>query len=80
MSIYTDFHFSVAVSPQSLSPAGGISSHTVCACGRLVVIVCQVGRRGWHAQGIERGASDAGHWVVEILKVCGMEMERRMVG
>lgn len=44
-----------------------------------MVIVCQVGRRGWHADGIERGGSGAGHSLAEKLRECDREKERRMV-
>lgn len=42
-----------------------------------MVNVCQVGRRGWRADVIERGGSDAGHWLGGRLEEYGMEMERR---
>ena len=44
-----------------------------------MVIVFQVGRRGWRADGIERGGSDAGRWLGGRLQVYGKEMERRTV-
>ena len=44
-----------------------------------MVIAYQVGRRGWHADGIERGGSGAGHWLGGRLEEYGREMERRTV-
>lgn len=79
VSTYTDLHFAVFLSPRSPSAAGGTFSHMVCACGRLVVAVCQAGRRGWRAGGIERGEPGAGHWPGGRLKEYGRETERRTV-
>lgn len=43
-----------------------------------MVVVCQVGRRGWRADGIERGGSGAGRSLAERPRECDREMERRM--
>ena len=44
-----------------------------------MVNVCQAGHRDWRADVIERGGSDAGHWLGGRLEEYGREMERMMV-
>lgn len=78
-SICTGLHLLVALFPRYPLAVGGTSSHTVCVCGRGVVNICQVGHRGWRAGGIERGGSDAGHWLEGRQEEYGREMERRTV-
>ena len=77
-SIYTDLRFSVVLFLQSPFVLDGTSFHKVCACGRLVVNVCQVGRRGSRADGTERGESVVGHWVEGRPEEYGRAMGRRM--
>lgn len=79
VSTCTDLHFSIVLSPQSPFAVGGTSSHTVCACRRLVVNVFQAGHTGWHVDGIGRGGSGAGHWLGGRLEGYGRVMERRTV-
>ena len=76
-SIYTGHRSSVALFLQSPFVPDGTSSDTVCACGRLVVNVCQVGHRGSRADGTERGGSVVDHWLEERPEAYGRAMERR---
>ena len=77
-STYSDHRFSVVLFLQSPFLLDGTSFHKVCACGRLAVNICQVGRRGSRAGGTERGGSVVGHWVGGRPEEYGRAMGRTM--
>ena len=75
-SMYMGLPFAAALSPQSLFPADGTSSRTVCGCWWWVVAPGLAGCRDLHVDVIGLEVGVVGHWMGGKLRVYDTATER----